>query len=530
MLTHAYALLDELAAFLALRKEGVQRHHLRQSEIMRATYRAGGAVAVALLIGSLVVGRFLYSRVAAPLAVLASAARRIGGGDLTRRVPEDFDAEFSTLANSFNRMSEGLEELTADLEGRNTELLEALGQVKAAQADLVRAEKLAAMGRMTAGLAHELNNPLASVLGFGELLALRLTEDRDPRLDAIHGELVVPILDEARRAHDLVRSFLKFARTSDPPTGPVRVREYLDAAVGSMESAFAGAGLTLEMGGVPDVHVVGDGQRLREIFLNLINNAMDAMKGAGSGALRITGRSEEGFLVLRFDDEGPGLDQPDRVFEPFFTTKAPGEGTGLGLALVHKFTEEAGGSVRVDTAPGGGAGFELRFRTADAPADAPADRPDRPDRPDHPDRPAAGSEPNRELHTSARRAPRVLVVEDEATIRALHQRILARIGVDILLAPDAAEARRLLGEHEVDLVVSDVKMPGESGLSFFRWVTRTHAHLADRFFFVTGDTEDPEIASLAEENPEMFIRKPFEMGEYTDRVRLFLGRHSSPKV
>jgi len=337
----------------------------------------------------------------------------------------------------------------------------------------------------------------------------------------VHRELVIPILDEARRAHDLVRSLLQFARKADPALGPVRVRESLDVAVGLRAFAFTQAGLTLEIGELPDLHVVGERQRLQEIFLNIINNALDAMKGAGKGALRITGRSEEAFLVVSFDDEGPGLDQPDRVFEPFFTTKPPGEGTGLGLALVHTFTEEFGGTVRAGRSPQGGASFVLRFRIAEAPASlaAPPASPPRPDQP----------LPDRDGHAAVAagevRAPRVLVVEDEPNLRALQQRVLTRIGAEVLLASDAAEARKLLDEHEVDLVVSDMKMPGESGLSFFRWVSLAHPHLADHFFFVTGDTGDPEMIALVEERPEMFVRKPFELKEYTERVALFLGRY-----
>jgi signal transduction histidine kinase len=477
-------------------------------------HRAGGTLTVLLLLGTLAIGSYLHRRVSHPLDELTAAARRLGEGDLGVRVGGKFDDEFADLAGAFNAMATSLEAASRSLESRNEELVAALTRVRETQAELLAAEKLGAMGRMTAGLAHQLNNPLASVLGFAELLDGRLAEDHDPTATELREELVQPILLEARRTHNLIRSFLQFARHSAPGVSPVVVREALDVVVGLRSFAFQEAGLSIRIDDIPAAPVLAERQKLQEIFLNLVNNAHEAMGGTEGGVLGIRGHTEGGMLVLVFEDDGPGLESPDLVFEPFYTTKAVGQGTGLGLALVHRFVEEFGGSVQAANRSGGGAGFTLRLPMVQAQAGTSA------------------------AHTTPDQAPppatepvahpaRVLVVEDEPHLRNLQRRLLDRLGVEVLLAADVPEARRILEAEDLDLVLSDVKMPGETGMDLYRWLLGRRPELTDRFLFVTGDTEAPEIRELAKERPAMFIRKPFEMQEYSARVTAVLREAGS---
>ena len=322
----ASSLLDATASFIAMRESSLRDFRERQTATLQAVQRTGGALMIVLLLGTLAVGRYLYRRVSHPLDELTAAASRVGAGDVGVRVLGAFDDEFAELAGAFNAMAASLEVASKSLESRNKELVTALTRVREAQAELLAAEKLGAMGRMTAGLAHQLNNPLASVLGFAELLDGRLAEDRDPTAAELREELVRPILQEARRTHDLIRSFLQFARPSAPGVSNVLVREALDVVVGLRTFAFQEAGLSIRIDDIPTVPVLAERQKLQEILLNLVNNAQEAMNGKPGGVLGIRGHTEDGFLVLAFEDDGPGMESPDLVFESLLYHQGGGPG------------------------------------------------------------------------------------------------------------------------------------------------------------------------------------------------------------
>jgi signal transduction histidine kinase len=448
-----------------------------------------------------------------------------------------------------NGIARPLEPVEA-LERRNEELSAALEQVLEVQADLIQAEKLSAMGRMTAGLAHELNNPLASIVGYGQLLLEHLEMHGDELGGSVREEFIVPILREAARAQHLVRNSLSLARTPGSSLTPVPLAPSVGVVQALREYAFRQAGLSIVVEEIPDCHVWAEPEMLQAVILNIVNNALDAMTPEGEGRLTITARRIGNELYLRFDDDGPGLENPERALEPFYSTKPVGKGTGLGLALVHRFMTLFGGGVQVGNRPDGGAHISLRFRTAPAPpvggsgfdrhrtaegmtltaasylgapgsALHPADSVSEEETRSGARRPSTSVAPGGS-EGSADPPPRVLVVEDEAVLRALHARILRGLGAVVLLAHDGAEARRLIEEQEADLVISDVKMPGECGLTLYRWIASERPHLLDRFLFVTGDISDPELVELAELQPELFLRKPFEVQDYKTRVSSLL--------
>lgn len=255
---------------------------------------------------------------------------------------------------------------------------------------------------------------------------------------------------------------------------------------------------------MPDVCVRADLHMLQSVVLNIVNNALQAMseKRKDGAKLTIRGDVQDGRAWLVFDDDGPGLPDPDQIFEPFFTTKPPGEGTGLGLAVAHRFMEAFGGRITGRNRVDGGARFTLEFEAVEAVAAA-TRVPDSIRTP--------GPEPPAGL--------RVLVVEDEEPLRRLQERILSRIEAEVFTAADGAEARELLQTRDVDLIVSDVRMPGESGLDLYRWVRRERPRLSRRFLFVTGDIGAPELAALAHDRPGYLLHKPFEVEEYLARVR-----------
>jgi C4-dicarboxylate-specific signal transduction histidine kinase len=508
---HALRLVSSLDAFVRVREAELEELVRRQTDALWR-FGIGSVVALLVLAGALLVieSRFVERHVRSPLAALEAAAARLAAGDLEARVPTTGDAEFTAVGERFNQMAASLAAARAELEARHAELSRALDQVQTAQAELVTAEKLGAIGRMTAGLAHELNNPLASVLGFAELLASRLDDLPEPQAAALRDEFVQPMVREARRSRLLVRSLLQFARQGESELGPVAVGDALRIVLELRGFAFAQAGLTLHVHDVPEVAVVAERQNLQGVFLNIVNNALDVLAPRGRGRLAISGRTEGETVVLHFDDDGPGLADPSRIFEAFYTTKGVGEGTGLGLALTQRFMESFGGSVTAENRPEGGARFSLRFRRTreQPPPGRPLDTPQR-----------AGALP---LRASGSRET-VLVVEDEPHLQRLHEKLLVRLNVEVLVCGTVAAAREAVASQRVHVIISDVKMPGESGLTFYEWIQREYPALADRFLFVTGDVGAPELVGIAAARPDAFLHKPFEGREYLARVGRLLG-------
>lgn len=499
MVDHGLALNAATTKLLSMREDDLRELRERQAARFRYLYWIGGALALLLLAGALAWGHFLHRRIARPLAEIGEAARRIGDGDLSVRVVEPQEEELAAVARSFNRMSDYLSAARSDLEDRNRQLRKAVARVHETHAELVQTEKLSAMGRMMAGLAHELNNPLSAVLGYGELLEDR-TREADVPGEELRSEFVDPIVREAGRARELVHNLLRFTRSSEPLTLPVRLSDALDVVVRIRSFAFQQAGVALRIDEAADLWVIAEEQRLQQALLNVINNSLDAVEAARpeNPFVRVRIEAHPQDVVVRVEDNGRGFSNPHRAFEPFYTTKPVGKGTGLGLAIVHRFMEEAGGTVVVRNRPTGGAAVTLTFRRADpAPARADEARP-----------------PELALPPSLR----VLVVEDEAPLRKLEARLLDRIGARVHVAAGGYEARRILGSTPIDLIVSDVKMPEGDGLELFRWVEREHPELADRFLFVTGDVGDAAIAAIARARPDQFLNKPFRQAEYIRRV------------
>lgn len=523
----AATFLDALDRFLTMREDDLILLQTGQQRVFQALLLGAGVLALGVLLASSFLAWEINHRITRPLAELAHATERVASGEMEVRVSPAADDEFRALADGFNEMA-------SSLQRREGELRRALADVRAAQTDLIQAEKLGAIGRMSAGFAHELNNPLTSVLGYAELMKEQL--DTGATLDAREtSDLLDPILREATRARALVRSFLQVSRRPQGALGPVPVRDALDVVVSLRRYAFQQAGLALVVETIPDVHVRAEPQMLQGIFFNIVNNALDAMRGREGGTLTLRGHEiPGGLLEMVVEDDGPGLEQPDRVFEPFFTTKPVGEGTGLGLALVHQFAVSFGGSVRAENRVEGGARFTVHLpvvprpdvpvrdgsahaspTVATPPSSAPAPGVT------EPPTPPGGPEGEPDPATSG---PRVLVVEDEAHLRSLQRRILGRLNARVHEASSVDEALHLLHGYEFDAVVSDVKMPGASGVDLYHWILTERPELGERFLFITGDATAAGLEEVVATEPGLLLRKPFRVDEYLARVQSLLVR------
>lgn len=294
-----------------------------------------------------------------PLDRLTRGSEQIAKGALDVRVQERGAAEVVRLAAAFNDMAGQLRKERDSLEQRLHELERTTSELKTAQEQVIHGEKLASVGRLAAGVAHEIGNPLAAILGLVELLRAGTL----PPTQA--GEFLERIQRETERIHQIIRDLLDFSRRDVAGDGvgqSADVAQAIADAVNLVRPQKESQQIAIDV-------VVGEGvgrvqgpqHRLTQVLLNLLLNAVDAL--AGRGSVRIEARSEGEACVLIVDDDGPGLPEAvrERLFEPFTTTKPAGKGTGLGLAVCHSLIEGMGGRITATNRAEGGARFEVRL-------------------------------------------------------------------------------------------------------------------------------------------------------------------------
>jgi signal transduction histidine kinase len=233
---------------------------------------------------------------------------------------------------------------------------QALENLKRLQAQLVQTEKLVSLGQLAAGAAHEINNPLAAILGFSDLLAD--DESLPPKARATASK----IREQARRTKILIGNLLSFARQVPPERTLLDINTVVSNAVQLRELDLRSSSTRIELqleSLLPGVR--GDGNQLMQVFFNLINNAIDAMEAHKGGVLTIKTLRDRGNVVILFSDTGPGIKEPQRVFDPFYTTKPVGKGTGLGLSICFGIVQEHNGRILCYNRQEGGAVFRVEF-------------------------------------------------------------------------------------------------------------------------------------------------------------------------
>ena len=238
------------------------------------------------------------------------------------------------------------------------EILEVHQELEAAQAQLVHSEKIASLGRMSAGVAHEINNPLAGILIYAELLQRSLRDDAPER------QQIDEIITQTLRCKQIVSRLLEFSRQSLGQKTLFSVNEVISRCVELVghQALFHNIDVIQDL----DVNlpqVLGNASEIQQVFTNLLLNAADAMQGRGKITIASSSAPQNGGVVVTFSDTGPGIppDIRNKIFDPFFTTKPPGKGTGLGLSIVYGVMQRHGGTIEVDSTPGGGTTFTLRF-------------------------------------------------------------------------------------------------------------------------------------------------------------------------
>lgn len=236
---------------------------------------------------------------------------------------------------------------------------QSLENLKRLQTQLVQKEKLASLGQLVSGAAHEINNPVAAILGYSELLAA----NRD--LDPSQVTMAQKIGHQARRTRDLLSGLLNFAQQTPAEKTLVEVAPLLQRALQMKMLQMETKGIRVHTTIAPSLpRTWGNPSQLLQCCLEIIGNAMDALEEAGGGTLWVSARSEDNEILLKFSDSGPGILEPQRVFDPFYTTKPVGKGTGLGLSATYGVVQDHGGQISCHNRPEGGAVFVLRLPVA----------------------------------------------------------------------------------------------------------------------------------------------------------------------
>ena len=298
-----------------------------------------------------------------PIDRLRLGAERLAAGRLRTEVPVQGAAEVARLAATFNEMAAQLREDRAALQDRLEELERTTSELQSAQEQLIRSARLAAVGRLSAGVAHEIGNPLAAIRGLLDLMSAG-DLDRDEEK-----EFIGRVQKETERIHYTIRDLLDFSRNEPAQAGRIESSADLADVVSDTvklidrQTRFRDIDVALALDdGLPRVR--GDHERLRQLLLNLLFNAADALGGKGRIELRASDGG--GMVQLTVEDDGPGIDPEiiDQVFDPFVTTKAAGQGTGLGLAVCYTIVERLGGSIEAGNRTEGGAAFQVRLPAA----------------------------------------------------------------------------------------------------------------------------------------------------------------------
>jgi two-component system NtrC family sensor kinase len=356
---------------------------------------------------------------------------------------------------------------------------------------LSQAEKMAALGQTISGVAHELNNPLATILACAERLAGRRLDDQTRRdVDAIH--------NAADRAARIVRSLQTFARKRHTTRARVDLNQVVQdtIALRAFEQRAANIAIIQALAaGLPPVFA--DPHQIQQVLLNLIVNAEQAMidaHGRGSLVFRSWHDADRECVVLEVADDGPGIpkDVETRIFDPFFTTKTVGKGTGLGLTVAYAIVQEHGGRLVMGPRRERGASFHLELPVGGSNVRAP-------------EAPALQDLP------AVPQGTRALVIEDEQALGEAVAAALGDEGFTVDRAEDGEAALARVASKRYDVIICDLKMPRVDGVAFFRMISAKYPDMARRVVFMTGDVAGTEAGRFLDESGCRWIPKPFRL-------------------
>ncbi|MBI5244152.1 MAG: response regulator [Elusimicrobia bacterium] len=354
-------------------------------------------------------------------------------------------------------------------------------------------DRLATLGTLSAGIAHELNSPLATILGFAQCALLE-----DPKPQSLADSLK-RIESGALRCKQTIQGLLAFARRQKNERRPAEVNALLHECVGIKKFDWIAGNIRTEELYSPDLPLLPlCGPEFQQVIFNLITNAEQAIrsKPEAKGLIRIRTESDPEHLRIFIEDDGPGIrpELQERIFEPFFTTKPAGKGTGLGLSISRQIIQDQGGKLSLSSAQGQGATFLIEFPV---PKEAAADR----------------APPAR-----AGAAGKILVAENDASVRPLLSKLLSRYGRPVGFAGTFDEALRAIQEDPPALLIMDMNMPGMSALEFLTRL-ESEGRLAQlKILPISGSSPGEALAAFLDRKGLRVIEKPFDINEFQSRV------------
>ena len=360
-----------------------------------------------------------------------------------------------------------------------------------AEAALRQSEKLTSLGQLVAGVAHELNNSLAVVLGGADLAARKLGAQAAPHLERIS--------KAAEQTAKIVRNLLQFARVERPTREPTDINALIEGVLDLTSNLLTTHRIAVARSLQPTLPTTyGDPSRLQQVVLNLVMNADQAMSENGrGGTLTVRTGVASGLIRIEVADMGPGIPPAlrGRIFDPYFTTKPIGSGTGLGLSVAYGIVTAHGGRIWLEDTAGPGATFVVEL---------PVSRED-----------AVGLS---ESEAHALRSQRVLVVEDEAPVAEILSELFRMIGCSVRVVSSTVAARAVLAEERFDLVTLDLVMASEGGAALWSTLRDSIPEMAARVAFVTGAVE-PDLLSFLESTGRPVLTKPFTLGGLMQLLR-----------
>jgi PAS domain S-box-containing protein len=425
--------------------------------------------------------------------VLWSRNQPIGLLSLGHRSSQIFAPdELNLLSTVGNQIAVAVEKLQLYEETRS-----AYENLRRTQEQLLQSEKMVAVGQLISGVAHELNNPLTAILGYGELLA------SGHFLNAQGAEYVGKIYKQAQRTHRIVHNLLSFARQHKPERLPVNLNQILEDTLALREYDLRANNIKVHREFGRDLPPISaDAHQLQQVFLNMLNNAVDAvleLPQMGELWLRTSHDSAENRLIVEFIDNGPGVADLLKVFDPFYTTKPVGKGTGLGLSICYGIVTEHGGEITARNILPRGAGFTIQLPVSTPMPQLAYVKGD------------AGD---------YKSLGRILLVEGEDIVLGLEREFLRPHFRSVYAVRNTREAISLLESERFDLVVTEWKAKGDfSGSEFYNWICGHQPELSNRVIFVIPGNSGMETVPIGIERACSFLRKPFEVEELLAVVR-----------
>jgi len=361
---------------------------------------------------------------------------------------------------------------------------------------------LASIGELASGIAHEVNNPLASIVLYTQLL---MEED----LPAKTKSDVMSIYESAVRAINIIRRLLTFARQQLQQKMATDINEMVAVTLELRKYALETSNIQVRTRlaqGLP--LTLADAGQIQQVFLNIVLNAEAEMKlSRGKGSLFITTELVDNTIKIAFTDDGPGItrENMNKIFNPFFTTREVGQGTGLGLSICHGIVADHDGKIYAESGPGNGATFYVELPVI------PCGQAEKKAELAQPDTLEAGSR-------------RILIVDDEVSILDSLGRLLVKHGYRVDTVDNCRSALDMILAEKYDCILLDIKLPGMSGIELYKEIKKSDASLVRKIAFITGNIMEQETRRFLQENRVAYFVKPFEMKQLIKELDILLSR------